>query len=189
MKWLALLLLPLALAVPCSQVSLDWFTDAQIIVGSKADVSDAVLASKLAYLITRDSINVTEIKLENRPVLQLKVYNVIYTLDRNTTILPYNITIQDLNCRPNIVKYYNITEPNTTNIVILDNQIPTRQHRIIVGGWYVNKYAGYTKGKLKKKGDLVCEQVGNYLYVAGWTAGDTVRASHTLVERLRYRRV
>ena len=184
---LMLMLIPLVMASSCMNVPSSFYSDVQIIVGSKAKMSDAILASRLSYLIARDNIKLIKHNITIRPVLRMNVYGKNFLITNNTTILPYNITISDLTCKPNILFYYTVEEPNVTDIVILDNQPLTAKHYIVIGSWWVNSYARWTKSVIKRPGDIICTVKGDYMYIAGWTADDTWRAAYNVLYQLKLR--
>jgi len=184
--WLLVLLIPFVLAYPCTNVDPSFFNDVQIVVGSKADISDAILASKLAYYIALNEISVRKVNISVSPSLVLLVDDHELVIDQNTYLVDYGINITSLKCEPSFYIGYLISEPNVSNMVVLDYEKLTARNRIIIGGWYVNSRAYFTKKYLRRKGDILCEVRGNYMYIAGYTADDTIRASTRLLNKLKY---
>lgn len=181
MKWLfALLMVSSAVALSCYDIPGDFFSNVQIVVGSKARISDGILASQLASAIARKNIKVVRHELEIQPELILNIEGNEYRIYNNTTILPYGVSVSGLFCNCNYHYYYEIVEPDLTDLVMLDDRIPYREHRIFIGGWYVNKYSSWTRSKLRIPGDMMCYYDGRDVWVAGYTADDTIRASYPL---------
>jgi hypothetical protein len=76
--------------------------------------------------------------------------------------------------------------PIVGNLVVPEIAADTMKNLIIVGGPAVNGLSGVTKDEIQAaSGQYVVKKDGNKVYVAGWTAADTVDAGNALIAWLQ----
>jgi hypothetical protein len=76
--------------------------------------------------------------------------------------------------------------PIVGNLVVPEIAADTTKNLIIVGGPAVNGMAGLTRDEIQAApGQYVVRKDGNKVYVAGWTAADTVDAGNALIAWLQ----
>jgi hypothetical protein len=76
--------------------------------------------------------------------------------------------------------------PIVGNLVVSEIAADTTKNLIIVGGPAVNGMSGVTKDEIQAaSGQYVVKKDGNKVYVAGWTAADTIDAGNALVTWLQ----
>jgi len=76
--------------------------------------------------------------------------------------------------------------PIVGNLVVSEIAADTTKNLIIVGGPSVNGMSGLTKDEIQAaSGQFVVKKDGNKVYVAGWTAQDTINAGNALITWLQ----
>jgi hypothetical protein len=96
------------------------------------------------------------------------------------------VTVNELTCTADDVKYTTGVTFGTVGTVVVDDNTVPGGNAIVIGGHLVNKLAvGQTEAKLTKAGDKVEEMMGKTVYVAGYTAADTVAAVNSLVAQIK----
>jgi len=76
--------------------------------------------------------------------------------------------------------------PIVGNLVVPEISADSTKNLIIVGGPAVNGMSGLTKDEIQAAtGQYVVKKDGNKVYVAGWTAADTVDAGNALIQWLQ----
>lgn len=79
-----------------------------------------------------------------------------------------------------------IVNPIVGNLVVSEIAADTMKNLIIVGGPAVNAMSGVTKDEIQAaSGQYVVKKDGNKIYVAGWTAADTIDAGNALIAWLQ----
>ncbi|MFC2162634.1 S-layer protein [Candidatus Altiarchaeota archaeon] len=76
--------------------------------------------------------------------------------------------------------------PIVGNLVVPEIAADTTKNLVVVGGPAVNGLSGLTKDEIQAaSGQYVVKKDGNKVYVAGWTAADTVDAGNALIAWLQ----
>jgi hypothetical protein len=79
-----------------------------------------------------------------------------------------------------------VVNPIVGNLVVPEIAADTTKNLIVVGGPSVNGLCGLTKDEIQAaSGQYVVKKDGNKVYVAGWTAADTVDAGNALIAWLQ----
>jgi len=132
------------------------------------------------------------------------VYATVFigTAEQATTI-DTTITKEDegtektVGCCTYLVKEFGVTTTGTSamsasvnpvvgNIVVSEIAADTTKNLIIVGGPAVNGMSGVAKDEIQAaSGQYVVRKDGNKVYVAGWTAADTIDAGNALIAWLQ----
>jgi hypothetical protein len=106
-------------------------------------------------------------------------------------------TEKTVGCCTYLVKEFGVTTSGVTaesvmvnpivgNLVVPEIAADTTKNLVIVGGPAVNGLAGVTKEEISAAtGQYVVKKDGNKVYVAGWTAADTVDAGNALIAWLQ----
>ena len=115
-----------------------------------------------------------------------------YTISTDDTF-PYDVTsgvtVESLTCSADPVTIETGITPADvpSNLVISDSDAPTAEHVIVLGSYYVNKLAkGHTED-LTASGMSDCKfsDDNKVLYVAGYTAQDTLNAVNDLITKIK----
>lgn len=132
------------------------------------------------------------------------VYATVFlgTAEQATTI-DTTITKEDegtektVGCCTYLVKEFGVTTSGATatsvtvkpivgNLVVPEIAADTTKNLVIVGGPAVNAMSGVTRDEIQAaSGQYVVKKEGNKVYVAGWTAADTVDAGNALIAWLQ----
>ena len=132
------------------------------------------------------------------------VYATVFlgTAEQATTI-DTTITKEDegtektVGCCTYLIKEFGVTTSGATatsvsvnpivgNLVVPEIAADTTKNLVIVGGPAVNAMSGVTKDEIQAaSGQYVVKKEGNKVYVAGWTAADTVDAGNALIAWLQ----
>lgn len=79
-----------------------------------------------------------------------------------------------------------VINPIVGNLVVPEIAADTTKNLVVVGGPAVNGLSGLTKDEIQSaSGQYVVKKDGNKVYVAGWTAADTVDAGNALIAWLQ----
>jgi len=79
-----------------------------------------------------------------------------------------------------------VVVPLVGNLVVPEIAADSTKNLVVVGGPAVNGLSGVTKEEIQAAtGQYVVKKAGNKVYVAGWTAADTVDAGNALVAWLQ----
>ena len=79
-----------------------------------------------------------------------------------------------------------VVNPIVGNLVVPEIAADTTKNLVVVGGPSVNGLCGLTKDEIQAaSGQYVVKKDGNKVYVAGWTAADTVDAGNALIAWLQ----
>jgi len=106
-------------------------------------------------------------------------------------------TEKTVGCCSYLIKEFGVTTSGATatsikvnpivgNLVVPEIAADTTKNLVIVGGPAVNGMCGLTKDEIQAaSGQYVVKKDGNKVYVAGWTAADTVDAGNALIAWLQ----
>jgi len=106
-------------------------------------------------------------------------------------------TEKTVGCCTYLVKEFGVTtsgasatsvsvNPIVGNLVVPEIAADTTKNLIVVGGPAVNAMSGVTKDEIQAaSGQYVVKKDGNKVYIAGWTAADTVDAGNALIAWLQ----
>jgi hypothetical protein len=96
------------------------------------------------------------------------------------------VTVTEMSCVADDVSYTTGVSFGTVGTLVIDDMSVPSGNAIVIGGHLVNKLAvGVTDSKLTKAGDMVEEMAGTNVYVAGYTAADTVSAVNDLIAQIK----
>jgi hypothetical protein len=111
---------------------------------------------------------------------------VVSSADTFPVEISSGVTVTELTCSADDVKYTTGVTFGTVGTVVVDDNTVPGGNAIVIGGHLVNKLAvGQTEAKLTKAGDKVEEMMGKTVYVAGYTAADTVAAVNSLIAQIK----